>query len=625
MKGDRPVKIFKHRVNGDEVPIFYPERDQDITGFERFLTDTPRVLGLDTETTGLKIYSRGFRTRLVQFGDKERAWVLRADQFRGVIAEALAAQELRFAAHNAPFDLLVLDRCGLASLESLGPRTFDTYILAHLCDPRTEHDGGAGLGLKPLSTVYVDNDAADTAKGLYEVFRREYKANKSTGWALIDIDHPLYVTYAGLDVVYTARLLAELGLLIKQAGLSKLAQFEHRVQLITTHQQRRGLLIDVDYTKKLVDRLEEESETYLHIAKGYGVENVNSTRQVIEGLQGMGEAWKDKTATGNPAVGKEVLLPMADLDKDWSRIGRRDPNPLADAILRSKRAAKWRESYALPFLTDRDENDRIHPFIKSLAARTARMSVSGPPLQQLPSSDWTIRRAIVADPGWLVIASDYAQVEMRVLAAMADVKEMKKAILQGVSIHEYTANLLWPNGYEKWQYKIAKNTGFAKVFGGGAATISKTSGATLEEVRPVISSYDEAFPEIPAYGRVLQRKAAYGGGAVVTPIGRRLPLDRERAYAATNYMVQSTARDILAKALCAIDDASMSEYILLPVHDELVAQAPAADAEEVIREIGRLMERDFMGIPITSDPEVYGRSWGAGYMAAEQKRLLDAA
>lgn len=214
---------------------------------------------------------------------------------------------------------------------------------------------------------------------------------------------------------------------------------------------------------------------------------------------------------------------------------------------------------------------------------------------------------------------------MRVLAAMADVKEMKKAILQGVSIHEYTANLLWPGGYEKWQYKIAKNTGFAKVYGGGAATISKTSGATLEEVKPVIASYDEAFPEIPAYGRVLQRQATYRGGAVHTPIGRRLPLDRDRAYAATNYMVQSTARDLLAQALCRIDDAGLSEHILLPVHDELVAQAPADEAEELIREIGRLMESTFMDIPIASDPEVYGRSWGAGYMSDEQKAELDAA
>jgi len=285
--------------------------------------------------------------------------------------------------------------------------------------------------------------------------------------------------------------------------------------------------------------------------------------------------------------------------------------------MRSKRAGKWKTSYANPFIHDRDENDRIHPFIKSLAARTARMSVSGPPLQQLPSSDWTIRRSVIAEEGHVIAAADYAQVEMRVLAALADIVEMKKAILLGQSIHEYTANLLWPDGYEKWQYKIAKNTGFAKVYGGGAATISKTSGASLDEVRPIITAYDQAFPEIQSYGRTLQRTATYGGGAVVTPTGRRLPLDRDRAYAATNYMVQSFSRDLLAQALCRIDDAGLSAHVLLPVHDELVCQFPAADAEEGIREIGRLMETSVRGVPIASDAGVYGPSWGHGYGATE--------
>jgi DNA polymerase-1 len=624
------LKTYSHRVSGDEARIYFPEHDDDLVGFRRFLDAAPRPIALDSETTGLKIYSKGFRVRLVQFGDAREAWVLQADRFAGPIREALARPDLRFVAHNAPFDLLALDRVGLSSLEELGPRTFDTYILAHLCDPRTEHDGGAGLGLKPLSTVYVDQDAADTAKGLYEVFRREYKANKSTGWALIDIDHPLYVTYAGLDVVYTARLLYELGLHTKREGLSKLAHFEHRVQLLTTHQQRRGLLIDVDYTRKLVDQLDEEAERFRKVAGAFGVENINSTRQVIEALQGMGEDWSDRTATGNPAVGKEVLLPMADLDKDWNRLGVREPNPLADAIVRSKRADKWKTAYALPFLEDRDEHDRIHPQIKSLAARTARMSVSNPPLQQLPSSDWTIRRAVIADPGHLVIASDYAAVEMRVLAALADVSRMKQLIAAGADLHTETARMVYGDATwdaadpkaQKRMRSLMKTVGFGKVYGGGPTGLAKQSGLPYDRVKEAVGGYDRVYPEIPVYGRSLQRQAAYRGGAVYTPIGRRLPLDRERSYAATNYVVQSTARDVLAQALCRIDDAGLSDRVLLPVHDEVIAQAPADEAEDVIREIGRLMEQDFMGVRLASDPEVYGRSWGSGYSCPPE---LDAA
>jgi len=616
------MKTYSHRVNGTAVPIYYPESPDDLDGFHAFL-ERPGVIGLDTETTGLRIFSKGFLCRLVQFGRDNEAWVLDAAKFAGIIRYALARPDFKFVAHNAPFDLLVLDRTGLAELEDLGPRVFDTYILGHLCDPRTEHDGGAGLGLKPLSTVYVDNDAADTSKALYEVFRREYKANKSTGWALIDVDHPLYVTYAGLDVVYAARLLRELSILIRTNGLSDLAKLEHRVQLLTTAQQKRGLLVDVEYTEKLMDELETEARDYAALAATYGVDNINSTKQVIAGLEGMGEEWAAKTASGNPAVGKEVLLPMADLDAQWNRLEVRTPNPLADAIIRSKRASKWGESYVRTFLDDRDENDRIHPFIKSLAARTARMSISNPPLQQLPSSDWTIRRCIVADPGQLIVSADYSAVEMRVLAALANVAGLKRLIAEGADLHTATAILVY--GEATWNAASAKEQkrmrslmkiiGFGKVYGGGPTGLARQSGLPYADVKNAADGYDSAYPEINAYGRQLQRQAAYGGGAVYTPIGRRLPLDRDRAYAATNYVVQSTARDVLAEALIRIDDAGLSDHVLLPVHDELVCQFPAADAEEGIRQIGLLMETTINGVHIASEPEVYGPTWGHGYGA----------
>lgn len=611
---------FPYRVDGDAVTINFPERDSDLRGFHAFLArNLNAIVGLDTETTGLHIYGAAFGCRLVQFGDASEAWVLRADLFADVIRATLADPRRKWVAHNAPYDLLVLDRTGLAALEDLGPRVFDTRILAHLLDPRRENDGGHGLSLKPLSTVYVDPEAADTQAGLYEVFRKDYKATKATGWALIDIDHPVYVTYAGLDVIYVYRLFATLAVTIRDLGQGKLAHFEHRVQLLTTGQQKRGLRIDPVYTTQLIANLGVEQLRFADVAANFGVDNVNSNAQVIAALEAMGEEWSDKTDGGAPSVAKDVLLPMADLDKDWSRIGRRDPNPVANAVMRAKRAKAWAGTYGQAFLDLRDENDRIHPFIKSLAARTARMSVSTPPLQQLPASDWTIRRAIIADDGWAIGGIDYAQVEMRVLAALADVKGMKAAIAAGESIHLRTAALLWPDGYEPWQYKIAKNTGFAKVYGGGAKTIAKTSGSTIAEVKPIVEGYDRAFPEIKAYGRRLQREANYGGHEVVTPFGRHLPLDRDRAYAATNYVVQSTARDLLAKALVAIDEAGLSHHILLPVHDELIVQAPKADVAELVAEVGRLMESTFHGVPIESDAEVYGDSWGHGYMTPEER------
>lgn len=596
------------------MTIYFPENRRDVAGFRDFLAQGDKVLGLDTETTALDVYSRTFRTRLVQFGNDREAWVLRADLFEKEIIRALR-QPRFFTVHNAAFDLQVIDRSFGVTIEELGPRTFDSRILAHLLDPRQRHEGGAGLALKELSEIYVDPDAPDTQKGLHEVFRKEYHATKVTGWALIDVDHPTYVRYAGLDPILARRLFDEISPLVRDLGLDHLSQFEHHLQTLLAIMQRKGMRLDVPYTERLVDDLAEEAEREAKRAARYGVANVNSTQQVSAALVAMGETLTATTDSGALKVAKEVLLPLADLDRDWKRIDAREPNPLADAVLRSKRAGKWRESYAQAFLDLRDADDRVHAFIGGLQARTARMSVSRPAFQQLPSGDWKIRRAIIADPGFTIGGIDYQAVEMRVLAALADVRVMKEAIARGEDLHAFTASLVYGPDFTPRQRGLMKGVGFGKVYGGGAVTLSRQTGAPIDLVRSAVAEYDRVYPEIRRYGKRLQGRAEFGKKEVITPAGRHLPLDRDRLYAATNYMVQSTARDLLAQAIVDVFDAGLGEYLLLPVHDELITQTPTADADEINREIGRLMESDFLGVRIESDVSVYGPSWGHGYGA----------
>lgn len=619
------MKTFTHTLAGREMTINYVEGPRDLHRFEDFLARGDKVLGLDTETTDLNVYTPGWACRLVQFGNEDTAFVLRADRFATAITRALR-QPRHFTVHNAAFDLQVIDRAFGVTIEELGPRVFDTRIFAHLLDPRQRHEGGTGLGLKELSEIYVDPEAPDTSTDLHAIFRSEYKATKVTGWRLIDIDHPVYVRYAGLDPILARLLFDELAPLIRDLDLNHLSQFEHHLQTLLAMMQRKGILEDVSYIETLKGDLAVEAEKFGKVAARYGVENVNSTAQVSAALVAMGENLTEKTDSGALKVDKGVLMPLADLDDQWERVEARRPNPLAGAVLRSKRATKWGESYAQAFLDLRDEGDRLHPFIGGLQARTARMSISKPPLQQLPSGDWKVRRALIADPGQLIIASDYSQVEMRVLAALAGEEAMLEGIRAGLSIHKTVASKMfgeeWEALYEAGdpqalrRYKLAKNTGFGEVFGGGAPTLARQAGVSIEVARDAKRLFSEGFPGIKKYGKRLQARAEYGKKEVVTPSGRHLPLDRDRLYAATNYMVQSTARDLLAQAIVDVFDAGLGDHLLLPVHDELIAQAPEKDAEEVIREIGRLMETpDFFGVPITSDPEVYGPSWGHGYGA----------
>ncbi|MFG3710100.1 DNA polymerase [Micromonospora sp. NPDC047730] len=603
-----------HAVAGTPCSIHYLERREELAHFEAFLAQGDKVLAFDTETTGLDVYTPGHRLRLAQFGNASEAWVLRTDLFGDAVTRALR-QPRAFVVHNAAYDLLVVDRHLGVKVEELGSRTFDTRILAHLLDPRAESEGGIGLGLKPLSAVYVDPDAPDTQAGLTSVFR-SLGFTKETGWAGIPIDNETYLRYAGLDVLLTRRLFDEIGAIVHEVGLDRLSKFEHHLQVLLCLLQRKGMLLDVPYVEKLRDELLADAERFAQVAARYGVANTNSTAQIAEALLAMGEELHERTPSGKYKVDKNVLLPLADLNLQWERIEARRPNPLADAIMRGNRAAKWSTAYAQAFLDLKDSSDRLHPFIGGLQARTARMSVSRPPLQQLPSSDWTIRRSFVADPGQVIIAADYQAVEMRVLAALSGDETMKKAITDGVDLHSFTAERVFGEGFTKQHRKIAKAVGFGKVYGGGAATITRQTGADLESVKRALAAYDATFPGIKRYSRRLMNRAEYGKKEVITASGRHLPLDRDRLYAATNYIVQSTSRDLLAQAIVDIFDAGLGDHLLLPVHDELIGQAPAEDAEEVIREIGRLMESTFYGVRIESDPEVYGSSWGHGYGAA---------
>jgi DNA polymerase-1 len=272
-----------------------------------------------------------------------------------------------------------------------------------------------------------------------------------------------------------------------------------------------------------------------------------------------------------------------------------------------------------------DVDGRIHCKINSLQARTARMSIAGPPLQQLPSGDWTIRRALLPDPGMRIFSVDYSAVEMRVLAALADETVMKSAIAEGRDLHGFTAELIYGPGYTSFHRKLCKGVGFGKVYGGGALTLSRQTGAPLPDVKKAIAAYDRTYRGIKRFSNKLQREARADGYIVWTPVGRRLPLDRDRVYAATNYMVQSTARDVLCQALLDMDDKGLSEFLLLPIHDEVLGCAPDADVEEVVKEVVGTMSMNFFGVPLDADPvdAIGGRSWGSRYMKKAETMMAN--
>ena len=612
------MKIYPYEIAGDPVTVKVPEGSADMRAFDEWFEEANRrgPIALDTETTGLDIYAPHYRLRTIQFGDRDVAWVLPWELgWARPSAKAALQTGRKFQIHNAPFDWAVLDRHAGMSIESLAPRTIDTRLKAGLVDPRQPQEGGRGTGLKPLSAYYVDPASPDTQGDLTAVFR-SLKLTKATGWAGIDLWHPTYLLYAGLDVLLTARLDVCLDAeLAKLEVRPRLIAYEHEIARICAIMQRTGMVLDVDYTRALDAQLSDEAVQFEVQALRYGVSSVNSIRQISEALVGMGETLTERTASGALKVDKAVLSALADVSLQGERLKLRKPNPLAEAILRSKRAGKWRSAYTQTFLDVMDSDGRVHSFINSMQARTGRMSVTRPALQTLPSSDQMIRRCLLAEPNHVMVSTDFAAVELRVLAALADVKQMKRAINAGEDLHSFTARMVFGEGFTPKHRKISKGIAFGKVYGGGAATIQRQTGAPMDEVRRALAAYDRVYPEVKRMSNRWQREAYETGMVHLSVTGRRLPLDRERMYAVVNYACQSVARDCLGQSLINMEEQGLLPYMRLPIHDEVLCSVPEADSGAFAESIRDAMTFDLFGVPIEAEAEVGRRSWGSLYGA----------
>ena len=582
----------------------YPVRsDDDAAAAIGWLTQGHPIVAVDTETTGLDFHAD---VRLVQFGDQQTAWVMDPHRWRAPI-EMLAFSEIPLVAHNAPFDMLHLARLlepdnVVEAVTTLMERTTDTSILAHLIDPREKKDGGIGHGLKNLAEEYVDPDAPDGDHELKAVFR-DLGLSVGEGFAKIDVDHPTYVLYSGMDVGLTARLLEVLAKMVADLGLNDLSEFEHRAQTITTAITARGFGVDQVYAFALSEDLAAEQTNGERRAATMGVDNVNSTAQVAAALTArLGAVLTETTPSGATKVDKHVL---AGLDDD-----------LARAVLAAKNAGKFLTSYVDPIIEAALVDGRVHPRIRSLAAKTGRQSISLPPLHQLPSGDHRVRACLIPDDGMALVAADFSQVEFRVLAALSNETDMIQTFLDGGDLHDATAARLFGDDFTPAQRRLAKGVGFGLVYGGGVATLARQAGVGEFEAKLAIEKFERAYPRVKRWTRQVVDQMKYGDPIVITPTGRRIPLDRQFGYRAVNYQIQSLAADLFKGALIQLDDAGFGPHLLCPVHDEVIAQAPIEEAEAFAADMAATMSGTLGPVPITAVGEVLGRSWGAKYEPA---------
>ncbi|UJD20973.1 DNA polymerase I [Mycobacterium phage HarryHoudini] len=590
---------LRHEVQGDLVTINVVETPEDLAGFRDFIRAHLNCLAVDTETTGLDIYRDTFECRLVQFGTQDEAWVVPVelgDEFVNDVRIAIGALKT-VVMQNASYDLQVLDQCFGIEMEGLWPRVLDTQILAKLVDPRPFEAGGFGHSLEELIAEFIDKEQAETVKKLMAKLAGEHKTTKAKIWATIDLFHPEYLKYAGMDTIFTARVCKSLTPLVPDVSRS-LVSYEHKISEICSYIDRQGFLLDVEYSQQLAEEWLADQNVWEAIAfTEYGVEKVNSTEDLAEGLEEMGVKITGRTETGKRQVNAELLDRLV-----------AEGNELAAIAQEAKKLGKWRKTWVQKFLDSRDFEDRCHTFVNPYAARTSRMSITGIPAQTLPAGDPTVRRCFLAEPGDVIASVDYQTQELRVLAALSNDPTMIEAFKTGADLHQMTADAA------QVTRKVGKMANFLTVYGGGAKTLAQNAKVDFPTAKRTLEAFARTYPGVARLSKKLGAEAGKKG-YIVTPVGRRLPVDSSRSYSALNYMIQSSSRDVTCRALIRLHEAGYTPYLRLPIHDEIVASLPEAEAEKAAAHIGQLMAEQMGPVLIGTDPEVGKRSWGSLYGA----------
>lgn len=379
-------------IADETIWFYYVENKLDLQEVAHFIKRN-QWLAIDTESTGLNCYLPDWRLRLVQIGNAVDCYVIPA-RYRRFIATVMAS-DVHWIAHNGPHDIRSIDT---HLRYETGVSCEETFIPSHHRDSRNRQEGGVGHGLKELAIALVDREAGKWEKALKEEFKRieipmegmvyksgpkkgqqRYrKAKLSEGWGLIDPANPTYIAYAAADPILTFRVWQRLQSTVRNN--LELYRRDKRIQAKADLLQRRGIRLDHRYATRLSAAYESRAKRYSAVALSYGCANIYSGPQLAATLGALGVRLTERTDKGalktDDAVLRKVLTTAEGDVKDFIR-----------AVLLAKQMLKRRTAYTEQMLHECDAAGRVHPSINTLGARTTRMSVSHPALQQLPTKD----------------------------------------------------------------------------------------------------------------------------------------------------------------------------------------------------------------------------------------------
>lgn len=546
--------------------------------------------------------------RLVQVGDGEQGWAIPWEEWSGVFYQAMERHSGPIVCHNIAFEarwFAVKSRWDLPWHQA-----HDTMIMARLINPL-----GTGA-LKELAARYVDRRSV----ALQDTLDTQFRENGWT-WGTVPVTFEPYWAYGALDTVLTMRIFEQF---YEKCGPGKPYSLPYEIEMqtrkIATRMEVNGARIDLDYSQKKLDELLVYTEGVKDWAStNYNGLSITSPIQLAKTFESIGAELTQRTASGALSMTKDQL-------KLLSINGNEEVKFLAQQVLQQRKADKLASSYFSNFIAD-NVNGFLHPSINTLQARTGRMSITEPALQTLPSGDATVRRAFLPkDEDHVIISSDLDQVEFRLTAAFSGDQQLIKLfndadatggdVFTSIMRQVYQDETLTK---EDSRRKLIKGVVYGKLYGAGVDKMALTAGVPTTLMREVVEAFDSNYPGVRALQKNIEqagmnRLQEEGQGYVNTRTGRRLPCDEDRVYSLTNYLIQATAAEVFKQNLIKLDQADLTELLIVPVHDEIVLQAPREDAKEIMQTVSECMTtRDGWDVPLTAGVDGPFENWGAKY------------
>ena len=486
---------------------------------------------------------------------------------------------------------------------------FDTMVAHYVLHPESKH------GMDFMSEIYlsyrpVSIETLIGKKGKNQLNMRDVEIEKIKEYAAEDAD----ITY---------QLKEKFAPQIDESSAKKV-YFEIEAPLIPVLQrmERLGVKVDVEflnnYSKELTEQLIDlQDSIYKHAGHEFNIDSPKQMGTVLFDELKIDEKAK-KTKTGQYATGEEILVRL------------KDKHPIIQDLLDYRQLAKLKSTYvdALPEMVNK-KTGRVHTSLMQTVAATGRLSSNNPNLQNIPiktDKGKEVRKAFVAkDNDHVLISADYSQIELRVIAALSEDKNMIEAFKSGADFHTITAAKVYnvsPEDVTREMRSAAKAVNFGIIYGQSAFGLSQSLGISNGEAKEIIENYFKQYPGIRQY-MSNNVEFAREHGYIETVYGRKRFLPDitsgnavVRAFAernAINSPIQGSAADMIKLAMIKVDEAlaksDLKTRMILQVHDELIFDAPKNEIEKASALIKECMETAMkLNVPIVAEVN-YGANW----------------